>query len=107
MDRSRVAYLITEEFDQDSIGAYIKHFEEKKVYGNITSVSASEWFEGGRNGLNPSLRLTMFKYDYDGQSIIRIDDQLYTIYRTYEQSNDMIELYLEKRKGYEQDDWGQ
>lgn len=90
---------MTETVTQDQYGIVQTSLTEKKVYCQVTSVSASEWFDGGRNGLNPEYRMTMFKYDYSGENIVKYNDVLYTVYRTYETRNDFIELYVERREG--------
>ena len=102
MKGSNVAYLVEETFARNVYGVMERVETERKVFCRITSVSGSEWFEGGRNGINPEYRVQMFKYDYQGENIMRIGSVYYTIYRTYQGTPDTIELYLEKRKGNEQ-----
>ena len=101
MNRSQVAYLVSESFSQNSYGVYVKEETERKVFVKVSSVSANEWFEGGRNGLNPQFRFTMFSHDYDNEKIIKYNGVQYTIYRTYFRKVDEIELYVELRKGNE------
>ena len=101
MDRSDVVKLISETFTKGADGIFTKTEMEKQVYAHISSVSQTEWFEGGRIGLNPSLKVTMFKYDYGNENIVKWNGMRYTIYRTYEKQNDEIELYLELDKGNE------
>ena len=43
----------------------------------------------------------MFAPDYKGEQNLEIDGEVYSIYRTYFAKNDMIELYVEKRRGDE------
>lgn len=100
MNRSNVCNLIKETFTQDSYGVMRAVESTTTVFCDITSVSASEWFEGGRNGLNPDKRVKMFLYDYDDEKVVEIENVRYTVYRTYV-DRDEIELYLEKRKGNE------
>ena len=102
MSKSAVAYLVKESFTKDSFGIYEKTEEKRKVYVDVSSVNANEWFEGGRNGLNPEYRFIMFSHDYQGEQIIEYNDVQYTIYRTYLRKKDEIELYCEKKKGNEQ-----
>lgn len=71
------------------------------VYCNVSSVTGSEWFEGGRNGLNPQYRFTMFAPDYEGEEVLEYNGERYAIYRTYVGQNETIELYTEKKKGNE------
>lgn len=101
MDRSTVVYLIGKTYAEDAYGVLQPTPTRSKVYANVTSVSASEWFEGGRNGLNPEYRVRMFKYDYNGEEVLEIGGKQYAIYRHYEDRNDTLELYCERRKGQE------
>ena len=99
MDRSKVAYLITEENYQNPDGTWDRELKERKVYVNRSSVTGTEWFEGARTGINPDCRITMFRPDYHGETILELDGRQYSVYRTYETDNDEIELYVEKRQG--------
>lgn len=99
MDRSRVLTLIEEAYKPDALGQLIPTETRRDVYCNLSSVSASEWFDGGRAGLNPEYRATMFVYDYNGERIAELDGVRYGIYRTYLAQNEFIELYLERKAG--------
>lgn len=100
MNRPSVIYLVSESFTQNTYGVMTKTETTTKVYADVQSVTRSEWFEGGRNGLNPEYRMRIFHSEYDGQQILIYNSVYYTIYRTY-MDNDIIELYVEKRKGNE------
>ena len=99
INRSDVAFLISETFSQNNYGVYERTTEKRRVFVDVSSVNSQEWFEGGRNGLNPQYRFTMFAHDYEGEQIIEYRDIQYTVYRTYLRKGDLIELYTEKRKG--------
>ena len=99
MDRSTPIYLIAEAYTEDAYGVLKPTQTRRLVYANVTSVSSDEWFEGGRNGLNPELRVRMFAPDYEGEEIVEIGGKQFAIYRTYQARTDIIELYVEKRKG--------
>ena len=99
MDRSDVIYLLTPVRTQDSLGVWTVQNAERQVFCEVSSVSQSEWFEGGRNGLNPELRFRLFRYDYQGEDTVKYQGEYYTIYRTYIDRNELIDLYVEKRKG--------
>lgn len=101
MNRSSVAYLIPDSYSKDDYGVQRKTTTKRKIYCNVTSVTGTEWFEGGRNGLNPQYRITMFNFDYLGEKVIEYDGVRYAIYRTYNRSVDEIELYVELKKGNE------
>lgn len=92
-------YLLSAERSQDAIGQWVEERIERPVFGQVNSVTASEFFSGGQNGFKPELRFTMFGPDYQGEEVIRYEGNLYTIYRTYRARTDIIELYTEKRVG--------
>ena len=99
MDRSVSISLVTETWESDSYGVRRPTRSERKVFAQVNSVSRSEFFEGGRNGLKPELVFTMFFGDYKGESIIMYKSTAYSIYRTYLGRNDTIELYAQRRDG--------
>lgn len=99
MNRSDVAFLVNTTFEQNELGVQVPQTRKRKVFVNVSSVSGAEWFEGGRNGLNPQYRFTMFQFDYLGERVIEYNGVKYTVYRTYNKSVDEIELYTELRKG--------
>jgi hypothetical protein len=69
------------------------------VYCQVDSVTQREYFEGGRNGLNPEFKFTMFFADYHDEPIVEYDGKQYSVYRTYRTRTDKIELYVERRGG--------
>lgn len=93
--------LIGEKYTQDALGVLRTKETQTKVFAQITSVSASEWFEGGRAGLNPEFRAEIYSAEYSGQKILVKDGTRYGVYRTYQKSLDRIELYCELKKGAE------
>ena len=99
MDKSRVLTLIALSYSPDTIGQLIPQETRRDVFCNLSSVSASEWFEAGRAGLNAEHRATMFAYDYAGETTAELDGVRYGIYRTYLGRNETIELYLERKAG--------
>ena len=111
MDRSTVIYLIAPIYTEnrygapvpattaDTSGAEITYETRRRVFADVMSVSAAEWFEGGRSGLNPEYRIRMFAPDYQGEPIIEYNGKRYAVYRHYQERTDIIELYAERRKG--------
>ena len=99
MDKSIAFSLLAETRTQDSIGQFVTTDTPRQVFGQITSVSADEFFEGGRNGFKPEYRITMFAYDYQDERRCLIGGTEYSVYRVYRGRTDKIELYLEKRAG--------
>ena len=99
MNKSDVAYLVSESYEMDDYGVYKPVQTSRKIFVAVNSVTGQEWFEGGRNGLNPQYRFTMYSFEYLGERLIYYKDKMYTIYRTYIRNKDEIELYAELRKG--------
>lgn len=92
--------LISETYTQDVNGVWRDTNESKEVFCQVHSVTRSEFFNAGRNGLNPEFRFTMFAGDYDGQRTIEYNGNTYAVYRTYiVPGTDYIELYVERKGG--------
>lgn len=103
MDRSTPIQLIKVMREKDAHGVERSAAETARaVFANVKSASAKEFFEGGRNGLNPQYVFTMFLYDYDNETIVEYDGVRYGVYRTYEKG-DMIELHAERKGGTNRD----
>ena len=99
MDRSVLIALVSETFAPNEYGVEIPTETKREVYAQVQNVSLDEWSNGGRLGLNPSLRFTMFAPDYNEEEIIEYEGNRYTVYRTYIKRNDYIDLYTERRQG--------
>lgn len=70
------------------------------VFAEISSVSQTEFFNGGRLGLQPSLKAVIYDFEYNDEPIVGWNGKLYSVYRTfYVNGADRVELYLEERGG--------
>lgn len=99
MDRSNELTLISTTYTADKYGVQQAAETTRKVFCNVQSVTQTEWFDGGRIGLNPELVFSVFSYDYADEEICIYNGTRYRIYRTYLTRDDMIELYAERRQG--------
>ena len=99
MDRSSVITLIQETRTQDAYGVWRTTEKECNVFCQVDSVTRAEFFEAGRNGLNPEYVFTMFFGDYDGERTLEYNGNRYTVYRTYHARTDVIELYVQREGG--------
>ena len=97
--RSDVITLVAVTRTQNEYGQWVASESTKDVYCEVDSVSQSEFFEGGRNGLNPEYRFTMFFADYNNEPIVEYKGLRYAVYRTYLNKNDKLELYVERKGG--------
>lgn len=99
MDRSEVLILLSVTKYQNQFGVWEKTITERKVFCQVDSVTRAEFFEAGRNGLNPEFRFTLFSPDYKGEESCVYKGKSYSIYRTYHARTDEIELYVERKGG--------
>ena len=100
MDRSDVIELIPVTYSKDANGIQrATEGEPREVMCQVDSVSRNEFFEGGRNGLNPEYVFKVFFADYEDERLVEYQNKRYSIYRTYHGRNDMMELYAERKGG--------
>lgn len=99
MDRSTPIMLLSTTKAQDAYGVWVESPTSRMAFCQVDSVTRAEFFDGGRNGLNPEYRMTMFFGDYNGEKLLSYNGQTYSVYRTYQGKNDTIELYVERKGG--------
>lgn len=99
MDRSEVLTLIGTTKTQDAYGIWQETPTSRDIFCQVNSVTRSEFFEAGRNGLNPEFMFSVFAGDYAGERVCEYRGQTYAIYRTYLGRNDVLELYAERKGG--------
>ena len=100
MDRSDIIGLIEVRYSTNEYGVQQKTEQpERTVMCQVQSVTQNEFFEGGRNGLNPELVFRVFSADYNDESVVAYKGKRYGVYRTYVRKDDFIELYCERKGG--------
>lgn len=99
MDRSEVITLVSTAKTQDAFGVWRETPSGRKVFCQVDSVTRNEFFEGGRNGLNPQYRFTVFFGDYKGEQTVIYKGLPYAVYRTFHARTDTLELYVERKGG--------
>ena len=99
MDRSDVINLIGVTRTQDEFGVWRSTPTNTQVFCQVDSITQQEFYDAGRNGLNPSFKFTMFFADYHDEPIVEYNGNQYSIYRTYLRRDDLIELYVERKGG--------
>lgn len=94
-----VLILLRTEKTKDNKGAWHTTHTRREVFCQVRSVNKTEFFEAGRNGLNPEFRFLVFAGDYEGESACEYNGKSYSIYRTYRTPADYMELYVERQGG--------
>lgn len=99
MARSDVLELLTTQRTQNDAGVWGETLVPQQIFCKVESVTRAEFFEGGRSGLNPEFKFTVFSGDYNGEDACRYRGKTYGIYRTYHTDRDTVELYVERKSG--------
>ena len=95
-----VIYLLTAIYTKDQYGVPKPTYTSRKVFCHVESITRAEFFDAGRNGLNPEFVFVMFFGDYHGEETCEFHGKTYGIYRTYHvPGTDDIELYVERKGG--------
>lgn len=85
---------------KDAYGVHKESFTKNQVFCTVNSVTRTEFFSAGRNGLNPEYMFEVFAGDYSGERTLEYNGATYAIYRTYRPLNsDYIELYAQTEGG--------
>lgn len=92
-------FLLSTTYEPNKYGVPVPTNTEKEVFCDRRSISRSEFFNAGRNGLNPQYVFTVFKGEYSGETKCKYNGLTYSIYRVYETDDDYIELYVERKGG--------
>lgn len=99
MDRSEVLTLVSTARAQDAYGVWRESEETRDVFCQVDSVTRAEYFEGGRNGLNPEFRFSLFAGDYNDERTLVFRGRRYGVYRVFFGRDDVVELYAERKGG--------
>ena len=70
MDKSDVIKLISVTTTQDAYGIWQKTESSAQVYCRVESISQREFFDAGRNGLNPEYKFIVFFGDYNNEMVV-------------------------------------
>ena len=71
----------------------------KRVFCEKKPVAQSEFFSAGQSGIKAAQVLVVSIFDYVNEKKVKYKDKVYSIYRTYERSDEKIELYCEVKAG--------
>lgn len=92
--------LISTTWTKDDYGVDRKTESARWVFARVGSITRREFYDAGRNGLNPEFTFTVFADDYEGEELCRYREKQYSIYRVYQiPGTDYLELYAERKGG--------
>jgi SPP1 family predicted phage head-tail adaptor len=81
---------------EDALGQKIPTEDySREVFCHKKSIPQNEFFQAGQSGIKASFILIVHQLDYKEEVKLRYNDKIFYIYRTYERSDEKIELYCE------------
>lgn len=95
----KVINLINCQYKVDGVGNDEEIEIYKEVFAVVTSISQSEYFNAGQNGLKPSLKIIVNSFEYEDEKEIDIEGKIYSVYRTFNTKNEKTELYVTEKAG--------
>ena len=102
MNQAAKIALLKTTYAQDDLGEWVEASEEVNVFAYVSSVTMSEFYQAGLQGMKPEYRFLIWQTEYSGEELLKYDDNIYSIYRTYLRDDGRIELYVTLKKGEEE-----
>ena len=85
---------------KNDYGVLVETPVSRDVFCRKQSITRSEFFGAGRNGLSPEFVVEVFHGDYEGERSCIFEGKPFAIYRTYlPEGTDYVELYCARRGG--------
>jgi SPP1 family predicted phage head-tail adaptor len=95
--------LISTEYTQDDLGEWTETQTKTEVFALVNSVTMSEFYNAGLQGFKPDFRFMVWMNEYADQELVEYKGKVYSVYRTYRRNDGRIELYVNEKKGEEND----
>ena len=95
--RNDVLTLVKKTYVKDDYGVQREQTTERRVFCDVESITQKEFFAAENAGIRAAFRFDVFAYDYDGETEVIYNGGRYSIYRTYQKFNDILELYAERK----------
>ena len=99
MNQAYKISLISKSYATSEIGVPVATETKKSVYAIKSSISQSEYYQGGMTGLEPYAVYAVRMTEYSGEDELEDGTERLTVYRTYNRTDGRTELYATKRKG--------
>ena len=101
MERLADISLINTTHQTDAIGQQLEEEEvARTLLATLHGISRQEWSMAAQTGLNPEgMAFLRDSADYEGEVLLELNGDRYSIYRTYPTDDGGIELYYRKNVG--------
>lgn len=87
------------EEQRDKIGNRQPKYKRETVLGIEKPVPRTEFYVAGQVNIKVSKLIVVHPFEYNNQKIVEIDNINYSVVRSYQYSNEEIELTLEVKGG--------
>lgn len=91
-----VTLIKSEEVGKNDFGQTEYREIKRDVFCLVGDVRQSEFFTAQQIGIKPSNMLVTNPINYEGEEYVEFRSRKFKVYRTYERSENEIELYIEE-----------
>jgi SPP1 family predicted phage head-tail adaptor len=95
-----VIKLIAKTATQDADKAIVETETEREVLCSVESVGRNDFFAAAQAGLDLSFVFKTHPVNYQGENELEYNGKRYEVTRTYQASNDVLEIYAGTAVGY-------
>lgn len=99
MSLDDICYLVTQIFSFDEIGQEQSQLIDRMVFCKELPTSSNEFFKAAQNDIKVQKVIALDSEEYEGETIVKIENVLYSVYRVYKRDGGLTELYCEMRSG--------
>lgn len=92
MGDAEITLLTSIGTETDENGFEVDVYEEATVWGKELSIRSNEFYEAQRSGIKLTNMFEIKPYEYEYQTKLRFEDELYNIERTYKKDTEHMEL---------------
>ncbi|WGX77368.1 phage head closure protein (plasmid) [Paraclostridium bifermentans] len=98
MNDTEIILLESKGYETDDRGHEKEVFEEIPIFADEKSIRSNEFYEAQRKGIKLDRMFVIKPYEYNYQTKIKYDNDIYTIERTYKKNTEELELICSKVK---------
>lgn len=92
-------YLIYREYKPNNIGEWKPTKIKRKVNADISSISQTEFYKAQSAGLKPEITIRLRSFEYKSEEILEVNNSTYSVLRTFDKGDGVIELVCSKYIG--------
>ncbi|WP_025115354.1 hypothetical protein [Lysinibacillus fusiformis] len=97
--KDNICFLISSKITVDELFQQIEITVPEMVYCAVSSIGQNEFSVSMQNGLKARLTIIVDYDEYDGETQVEYNRQVYSVYRTFVRDDGDIELYCEVKIG--------